>query len=257
MRRAAAGAITLAVAAAASALPVVGAQAMAPANGGPAAVLYDGALNTPPEAQGFVFADLPPGAAVRATAGFSTTLDTTTSPFTNSISAGYTGRPISVTNLYAPTGFSLLFASQVIIEDHAGSDRNGDGRDDRAGFSVIVLGSDARGIELGFWADRVWAQEGGTAALFTQAEGVTFTTTSLITYSLSITAGGYTLAADGLPILAGPLRDYSAFAGFPDPYETPNFVFLGDNTSSARAVIRLAYVAIVRPYVLYLPAISR
>ncbi len=50
----------------------------------------------------------------------------------------------------------------------------------------------------------------------------------------------YTLASGG-HILSGPLRDYST-SGW--PYTTPNFLFLGDDTSSAGAQIRLALVAI-------------
>ena len=54
----------------------------------------------------------------------------------------------------------------------------------------------------------------------------------------------YTLTANAEPLLTGPLRDYSAFAGFPDPYETPNFLFLGDNTTSAQARVRLRFVSV-------------
>jgi hypothetical protein len=50
----------------------------------------------------------------------------------------------------------------------------------------FVMSSDKRGIELGFWIDEIWAQEGGTSQPFTHAEGATFTTTAdLISYRLS------------------------------------------------------------------------
>jgi hypothetical protein len=111
---------------------------------------------------------------------------------------------------------------------------------------VIVLGEDAKGIELAFWQNEIWAQhDDATGGLFTHGEGIAFaTTTGLITYQLSIQNDTYTLTADGQPILTGPVRDYSPFDGFPDPYETPNFLFLGDDTTSAETRIRLSLVSI-------------
>ncbi|HEY3230532.1 MAG TPA: hypothetical protein VGJ87_15015, partial [Roseiflexaceae bacterium] len=112
---------------------------------------------------------------------------------------------------------------------------------------------------LGFWSDHIWAQEGGAEPnLFTHAEDAPFTTTTgLISYTLAIHGGTYALAANGAPILSGNLRDYSAFAGPIDPYETPNFIFLGDDTTSARAKIRLAALAVtVTKCTSYLPLIT-
>lgn len=43
-------------------------------------------------------------------------------------------------------------------------------RPERAGFSVILLGADRRGIELGFWRDQVFAQ--ADQPLFTRGENV-------------------------------------------------------------------------------------
>jgi hypothetical protein len=203
-------------------------------------VLYDGALNTPPEAQGFVFADLPPGSATRTTAGGATTLDTTAS---NTISAGYTVSPTVAPGLDRFAGYSVLFTVQLITETHANNNR--------AGFSLIALSSDTLGIELGFWTGRVWAQEGGSPpSLFTQAEGVMVATTSLMTYTLTVDGNRYTLFTEGQPLLSGVLRDYGAFVpppGLPNPYTAPNFIFLGDNTTSARGSVRFAYVAVTTP----------
>ena len=123
------------------------------------------------------------------------------------------------------------------------------GLDDRAGFSLIVVSSDKRAIELGFWKDRIWAQADGAAEppagpLFTQAEGAAFNTqVGRIPYTLVVQGDAYTLSSTGTPILSGKLRDYSAFNGLPDPYETPNLIFLGDDTAAAGAKIDLAYVA--------------
>ncbi len=226
-------------------------------------VLYDGALGTQPEAQGFVFLDLPSGAAARTWADGATLLNTLA--FTNTY-AGYTAQSGLVPGLDRQAGYSVQFATQLLAESHAGSDRNGDGVDDRAGFSVTVLSTDTVGIELGFWTDRVWAQAGGSPPnLFTQAEGAAFDTTStLISYTLAISGTAYTLWANSAPLLSGPLRDYTAFTGPLDPYETPNLIFLGDNSASARASVRLAAVSVttgpslpVLDRRVYLPLVQR
>jgi Ca2+-binding RTX toxin-like protein/Tol biopolymer transport system component len=166
------------------------------------------------------------------------------------------------------SGYVVSFTAQVISQTLASSaNKNNDGKDDRAGFSVIALSSDKKGIELGFWTNRIWAQEDGTTqsnpslepdtsgnqyrTLFTQAEGFDFNTTSLVNYDLAILGDNYTLFANGNSILNGRLRDYTAFVpptqfGFqmPDPYEKANFLFFGDNTPSAGANINLSRVAV-------------
>lgn len=213
-------------------------------------VLYDGALGTPPEAQGFVYAEV--GTATRTTASGATTLDTTAG---NAISAGYTVSPTVAPVLDRLAGYSVTFTAQVITETHA----NGN----RAGFSLTVLSTDTLGIELGFWPDRVWAQEGGSGpSLFTQAEGTALnTTTGLITYTLTVAGSGYSLSASGQPVLSGALRDYGAFLpppGLTNPYTAPNFIFLGDDTTSARGSVRLAHVSVVAPLnKTYLPLILK
>jgi hypothetical protein len=169
--------------------------------------------------------------------------------------AGYPADPALVPGLDRTSGYTLTFGVQVVSEEHS--------NDNRAGFSVIALSSDTRGIELGFWSDEVWAQEGGASgALFTHAESAPFsTTTGLISYTLAIRGDMYSLAANGAAILSGDLRDYSAFVGPIDPYETPNFIFLGDDTSSARANIRLAALSVTVVQCpqrrLYLPMVDR
>ena len=42
--------------------------------------------------------------------------------------------------------------------------------------------------------------------------------------------------------LQGGVRDYTSFTGPIDPYETPNFLFIGDDTTSARGAYRLRRV---------------
>lgn len=200
-------------------------------------ILYDSNLGNLPDAQGFFFVSNP-FINPQASQTYSNGLTILNTMPVQSEMAGYFVRDGAVPALQRTQGFTFTFTIQIDEEAHASNDR--------AGFSVIVLSDDLLGIELGFWQDRIWAQEGGEPPdLFTQAEGVEWdTTATLTTYHLTILSDTYTLLADQTPILTGPVRDYTAFEGTLDPYETPNFIFLGDNTSSARAQTRLAYMAI-------------
>lgn len=172
-------------------------------------------------------------------------------------------------------GYVLSFSAQVIDENRLTSaNKNNDGKEDRAGFSVIVIGNDQKGIELGFWEDRIWAQNDGTTqadpalepdsppasnfrTLFTQAEVVNVNTTVLTNYDLVVLGDLYTLFSNNTPILSGQLRDYTAFipptltvgpfqtrVTLPDPYELRNFVFFGDNTPTAEAIVRINAVSV-------------
>ncbi len=126
------------------------------------------------------------------------------------------------------------------------------------------------GIELAFWAGEIWAQDDDTqgGSLFTHAEGVAYTTTVFSTYDLYIISDTYKLQANNESLLNGRLRDYSNFGGLPpivpdpirDPYEIPNLIFLGDDTSSASARFKLDYVALEisqNSHQVYLPAIQQ
>lgn len=200
--------------------------------------LYNGALGTAPSQQGWFYRYLPPSPPVAdQVSGGVTTIDTTSSAL---IHAGYfTTDPLNTSQVHPGMpmldrgqGYTVSFDVRIDAEDHGT-------RDDRAGFSVIVLGSDGKGIELGFWSDQVWAQS--DQPLFTRAESALFQTSSMTHYALSILGAGYGLYAGGELILAGALRDYSSFG---PPYSTPNQVFLGDDTSSASARFGLARVAV-------------
>jgi len=244
----------------AAAHPAASAGALDQALAAPATtVLYAGTLGTLPGAQSFDYFAVP-GTATQTAAGGVTTLDTTALA---GEAAGYSAKAAAVPTLDRAAGYALTVTAQLQTESHAGSDKDGDGLDDRAGFSVIVLSSDLRGLELGFWTNRVWAQADGAAVpptgrLFTQAEGAVFDTTRLVTYTLFVRGDTYTLAGDGQALLTGDLRDYTAFTGFPDPYETPNLIFLGDDTTSASAAVRLARVEVTAPLAsVYLPFLAR
>lgn len=216
-------------------------------SGAPATRLYDGALGTMPQQQGWAYGGLPLGALPTPTIGGGATTLTTTAALTiqagfSAARGGFLGSTAPVPELSRTQGFTVTFRVQVQGETHSGNDR--------AGFSVIVLASDRRGIELGFWQNEIWAQEGGTSKLFTHAEGATFDTTSaLTTYELVVQGDAYRLLSGGQQVLAGAVRDYTAFSGPINPYTTPNYLFFGDNTTSAAAVMRLALieVAVAQP----------
>lgn len=202
-------------------------------------VLYDAASGTIPGAPLMNFTDFPLGAAAPAFVDGRTVVDTTTAG--RDTYAGWVATESSTPGfplLDRAAGFQVSFTIQLESESH----RN----DNRAGFSIIVLSEDTRGIELGFWQNQIWAQsDESTGGLFRHGEGIAYaTSTGLTEYQLTILDDTYTLTANSQPILTGPLRDYSPFDGFPDPYETPNFLFLGDNTTSAQARIHLSLVSI-------------
>jgi len=213
-------------------------------------VLYDGALGGTPDTQGKLRYRASRGpSATQTFADGLTTLDSTAS---QPDAAGYMADPAALPALDRAAGFALSFAVQVVVEFHDDSDKNGDGVGDRAGFSVLVLSSDAKGIEIGFWRDQVWAQEDGAAeppagTLFTRAESAAFDTAGLTSYTLVLRSDSYELSSGAVAILSGRLRDYSAFEGPVNPYRTPNLIFLGDDSGSAQALIRLAYVAVAVP----------
>jgi hypothetical protein len=200
-----------------------------------AVVLYDGALGTSPTAQSLSYGAFP-GGTYHTTAAGSTTLDTTSS---SGISAGFTSSTPVV--LDRAVGFTYRVDARVLSSTFTSGSR--------AGFSLIALSSDRRGIELGFHGDEVFAQD--DSPLFVRDESAAFDTTAAVRrYELTVLGETYTLRADGATVLSGPVRDYSAFtpiAGFPDPYETPNFLFLGDNSTSAAGSTQFSYVSVLVP----------
>ena len=199
-------------------------------------VLYDAVSGDVPQTPNMNFASFPTVSPTYESGA--TVLDTTSG---NTISAGWVsagGSPSNFPTLDRANGFQVDFTVKVESEAHANNNR--------AGFSVILLGDDKKGVELAFWEDEIWAQhDGTTGSLFTHGEGTAFATTdALVDYQIVIVGDTYTVTADTAAILTGPVRDYTDFNGFPDPYETPNFLFLGDDTTSAQAKIRLTYVSV-------------
>jgi hypothetical protein len=166
--------------------------------------------------------------------------------FTTTVQGGYSGNLLNPNFpiLNRSAGYTLSFTVEIASESHTNVNR--------AGFSVIAVSSDVgvgvlSSIEPGFQDGLIFAQS--SSPLFNAAESTTFDPVGVgfIDYDLTIFGSGYQLFANGSSILSGSLRDYSAFVGFPDPYETPNFVFFGDDTTSAQANINLRRVALTTP----------
>ena len=201
-------------------------------------VLYDAASGDIPSTSVMSFTDFPSGVALPTFSDGATVVDTTisgTDTYAGWVASEATtpGFPI----LDSTVGVRVNFTLQVESEAHT--------KTDRAGFSVIILDNDAKGIELSFWENEIWVKsDDATGGLFKHGEGIAFGTSALTDYQVIFMGDTYTLTANAEPLLTGRLRDYSAFAGFPDPYETPNFLFLGDNTTSAQARVRLRFVSV-------------
>jgi hypothetical protein len=201
-------------------------------------ILYDAASGDIPSTSLMSFTDFPPGVALPMFSDGATVLDTTisgTDTYAGWISGEVTTPDFPI--LDSTVGVRVNFTVQVDSEAHTNNDR--------AGFSVIILDKAAQGIELSFWENEIWVKsDEATGGLFKHGEGIAFATSALTDYQVIFMGDTYTLTANAEPLLTGPLRDYSAFAGFPDPYETPNFLFFGDNSTSAQARVRLRFVSV-------------
>jgi hypothetical protein len=204
------------------------------------AVWYDATQGGTPDSQNMEYAESNgfslTADAEQAFVGGATILTSTT---TIEDYAGYGIDGAVVPIFVAADGFKMSFTVQVIEDIHT--------RAERSGFSVILLDNNALGIELGFHEGAIYAREGNGANLFEYAEDVAFNTTKKTSYELAILNNVYTLYVGGTAILTGSVRDYSdnvmPLPILPDPYEQPNFVFLGDNTTSGSAIIKLWYVS--------------
>jgi hypothetical protein len=207
-------------------LPVVGLQA-API------ILYNDAdpIEPLPADQDWLLAGGTGAATETAVSGRGVRLETD-----NAASWGYSNfLKSNIGPLDRTQGFSESFELQINSESHSGSGV-------RAGFSIILLSDndvsgDNLGIELAFWEDQIWAQN---FDFLSRGESKAFDTTqNEVLYNLSILGSQYTLTGDGTTLLDGGLRHYTSPT---IPYQLQNYLFLGDDTSSAQADIILGEV---------------
>lgn len=206
--------------------------------------LYDASQGNLPEDQGWLYLHDPLATAARTVwRDGATVLDTTAERtdkagfFTEDPLTGPLMRHPRMPVLDRRAGYRVTFSVQIDGEEHV--------RDDRAGFSVLVIGNDLAGIELGFWRDEVWAQADDGTPIFqdSRAETVRHHAGSGVgTFTLAVESDRYELSSGDRVILSGSLRNYARFGGF--PYDTPNFIFLGDNTTSAGGTVRLGDIRV-------------
>lgn len=202
--------------------------------------LYNAPLGTAPASQGWLaFANVVGATETVNSSG--TVLDTTAS---NTIYAGYSNyNGATLVNPNFPildneAGYSISFNLQMLTESRTNQSR--------AGFSIVATSNDAtKAIELGFQltsstTGNIFAQ----SPTFAAVENVTYNTNLAANYTLKVTGNTYQLLANGAEILTGSLRDYSGFSGPIDPYKTPNFIFLGDDTTSAQGRFNLSQVVV-------------
>ncbi|MEB3303244.1 MAG: calcium-binding protein [Cyanobacteriota bacterium] len=213
-------------------------------------ILYNPAAGTLPSQQGWLaFGTGLTGTQTRSANG--TLLN---SSAVLSDSAGYSSHSRTAPTLVNPSfprldrsvGFQLDFQLRLISETHTVSNR--------AGFSVTLLDQTATpqgplGIELGFWSNSIFSQTGGASPFQTVAQRADGLNTSLATnYSLRILDQAYYLLAGNRLLLSGSVQGYNLAPKDPrvpyNPYTTPNFLFLGDNTSSASASAELGTIAL-------------
>lgn len=202
-------------------------------------VLYDPSLGSLPDAQGWSYIALNFGNITKTMTENSVLLDTTS---TAANQAGWS--PLAAPLLDRTGGFALAFTARLNAETH--------NNNNRAGFSVIALGADTNGIELAFWTTNIFAQS--DSPLFNHAEDTAFVTTNgFVDYVLAVLRTNYVLRANGTTILSGPVRNYTAFSGPINPYPNPNFIFFGDNTTSASGSVNVRKITLVRPPTLSSP----
>lgn len=198
----------------------------------PAQVLFDGREGALPEAGGWGWTYAGTGGSVIGPNA--TGVVSVNSGPQNTPQQGW-GQSVSLD----PVGAVLRWDGRILSETSANADR--------AGFSLLWLNAEARGIELAFGTGTIFAQSDDP--LFTRAEEAAVDNTAFGTgvaglrrYELALRPDRYELRVDGVLALSGLLRDYSAFQGFPNPYATPGAVFFGDNTTSAQAEYEFSYV---------------
>ena len=147
---------------------------------------------------------------------------------------------ISANTLNQTTGYTLNFrvsldSTVINVSDIVNAPR--------AVFSVIAISSDLMGIEIGFLPSSIFAQ---SASFLAPAQVSSTITTSVTTdYSLVIFNNTYALSSGATPIISGALQSYNfdPAVSIPplafNPYQTPSFIFFGDDTSEASGTFTL------------------
>lgn len=156
------------------------------------------------------------------------------STYTYSFPKGFTPVSQNLPTLDPSTGFSISFNVAVANESS---------QSNRSGFSVIVIGNDKQGVELGFKSGSIFTQNSN----FTQGESVSYNTSATTNYTLAVNGNNYTLSY-GSQSLTGKTRNYAfdpttSQPPLPyNPYTTANYLFFGDDTDQGSSTFTLGTV---------------
>ena len=147
--------------------------------------------------------------------------------------------------LSSSAGYRLSFGMDMDSETHTGNVN-------RAGFSVTLIGHDLKGVEIGFQNHRIFTQElsGNSFAASENTSNPVFVAAAFASnrWDLTVTGNTYALTLGNQTVLSGNTRDYSTYTGDgQNAYRTRDFIFIGDNTSSAQATFTFGYAAITTP----------
>lgn len=164
--------------------------------------------------------------------------------------SGYTNYNPLNSSFINPTFPTLDQNSGYSIFFNASLNTTTDASDTRATFNVIAIGANNQGIELGFDANRIFAQNNN----FTRGETTgNFNTSANVNYELRVQGNNYQLFANNSSILTGSLRNYqfNPMANNPplgfNPYQIPSFLFFGDNTGQAFGKFTLRSASVNTP----------
>jgi len=158
------------------------------------------------------------------------------STHTYSVSKGLIPVSPNLPTLDPTTGFSISFNVAVANESS---------QPNRSGFSVIVIGNDKQGVELGFKSGSIFTQNSD----FTQGESVSYNTSTPTNYTLAVNGNNYILSY-GSQSLTGTTRNYvfnpttskPALPANYNPYTTANYLFFGDDTDQGSSTFTLGTV---------------
>lgn len=177
--------------------------------------------------------------------------------------AGYAGYlnvaidPINRTTSLVNPNFPELDPTAGFRVDFSARVQGEDSEDNRSGFSFIVLGNDARGVEISFEGktdgdssdDFLFAQqpEFNSETAERTTPGL-FDITQTQNYSLTILGETYTLAVNNVERLSGTVKEYvfdPAIAEPPllvNPYRIENLLFFGDDTDTGTSIYTLGAI---------------
>ena len=165
------------------------------------------------------------------------------------ILAGYSNYNPNLTSFVNPlfpilnrnAGYTLSFTMKLNSQTN--------NNPNRAGFNALILGSDKKGIEIGFKQSDIFAyNNSANLQAGERSTNLTGLISTLNTYNLNILGNNYTLKNNSNTLLTGLLRDYTGVVNPNNPltyvYGTSNFLFLGDDKSTIGASVDIKNISL-------------